>query len=312
MTTKSSHSLLFPILLLLVSMTSIQSGAALARTLFPEFGVLGVSVLRLVLAAIVLMIVMRPWRQGWPKGSKGRALIVYGVSLGGMNMLFYQALAHIPLGIAVALEFTGPLAVAILGSRRLLDLLWVVLIILGLWLLLPLNNFGKEFSVAGVLYGLGAGACWAFYIIWGRKAGARHGSSAVPLGTFVAGIMGLTIGMTQLGTQLFIPHLLPLAFAVAILSTALPYSLEMIALRRLPSRLFGTLMSLEPAVATLSGLLFLHQHLSWIQYLAILLIMVAAGGAAKTARSSSGGGSTQHSQDKSDEEAIEEVYQHPT
>ncbi|MGJ8514362.1 Threonine/homoserine exporter RhtA [Carnimonas sp. R-84865] len=277
------RSILAPVLLLLVAMTSVQSGASLAKTLFPDLGALGVSVLRLCFAAIMLVIVMRPWRGGWPEGSKGRALIMYGVALGGMNMLFYQALETIPLGVAVALEFTGPLTVALLGSRRVLDLVWIALAVFGLYLLLPVGDIGGDMDPLGIAYALGAGACWGFYIIWGRKAGARHGRHTVALGTVVAGLVALPIGVVNMGADLIVPHLWPLAAVVALLSTALPYSLEMIALRRMPARLFSMLMSLEPAVGALSGLVFLHEQLSLTQYLAIAAIIVAAGGAAKTA-----------------------------
>lgn len=281
-----SRSIFASVGLLLIAMISVQSGASLATSLFPEMGALALSVLRLCMAAIMLILVMRPWRAGWPEGSKGRALLMYGVALGGMNILFYQALDRIPLGVAVALEFTGPLAVALMGSRRLLDLVWIVLALFGLYLLLPIADIGTGMDPIGMAYAVGAGACWGFYIIWGRKAGARHGRHTVALGTVVAGLVGLPIGIINAGSNLLLFHLWPLAALVALLSTALPYSLEMIALRRLPSRLFSMLMSLEPAVGALSGLVFLHQQLSLVQYLAIASIIVAAGGAAKTSGTS--------------------------
>ncbi|ANF58580.1 threonine/homoserine exporter RhtA [Halotalea alkalilenta] len=280
----ASRSIWFPVVLLLVAMVSIQTGAALAKTLFPALGAVGVSALRLGLAALLLCVIMRPWRGGWPGLHSCRSLLVYGLALGGMNMLFYQALERVPLGIAVALEFTGPLAVALCSSRRVLDVVWVALVALGLWLLLPVGATQAPIDPLGAAFALAAGGCWALYIIYGRKAGTDHGSRTVALGTVVAALMAMPIGVAQLGSELFVPALLPVALAVAVLSTALPYSLEMVALRRMPSRTFSMLMSLEPAVAAMSGLIFLSERLTPLQWLAVLSIIVAAAGAAQTSR----------------------------
>lgn len=272
-----------PIALLLVAMVSIQSGAALAKHLFPAVGASGATALRLALATLMLVAVFRPWRMRverhqWP------ALLAYGVSLGLMNLMFYKALETVPLGIAIALEFTGPLAVALFGSRHLRDVVWVALAVLGLVLLVPKQGT-QALDPVGVAYALGAGACWALYIVFGQKAGSDHGPQTVALGSCIAAAVAVPFGVVHAGTALLSPALLPIAFGVALLSTALPYSLEMVALTKLPTRTFGMLMSLEPAIGALCGLLFLHERLSVLQWLAIAAIIVASGGAAMTSRS---------------------------
>lgn len=271
-----------PIAWLLVAMVSIQSGASLAKHLFPAVGAAGATALRLSLATLLLAAVFRPWRMRvqrhqWP------ALLAYGVSLGLMNLMFYKALETVPLGIAIALEFTGPLAVALFGSRHLRDVGWVVLAVVGLILLIP-DGGTQGLDPVGAAYALGAGACWALYIVFGHKAGSDHGPQTVALGTCIAAMVTVPFGVVHAGTALLSPALLPIAFAVALLSTALPYSLEMVALTKLPTRTFGMLMSLEPAIGALCGLLFLQEHLSALQWLAIAAIIVASGGAAMTSR----------------------------
>ncbi len=279
----SSQPLLLPISVLLVAMVSIQSGASLAKSLFPLVGAEGTTALRLGLAALILTLLMRPWQARLTLRS-GRALLAYGLALGSMNLLFYLSLARIPLGIAVALEFTGPLALALFASRRLLDFLWIGLAVAGLWLLLPDRSAQAPLDPIGMLLALGAGVCWALYILFGQQAGALHGAHTVSLGTLVAALLVLPIGLWSNGSALFQLQLLPLALGVAVLSSALPYSLEMIALTRLPARTFSILMSLEPAIAALSGLLFLSERLSWNQWLAIGAIICASAGAAATSR----------------------------
>lgn len=274
-------ALLAPIGLLLVAMISIQSGASLAKSLFPLVGAEGTTALRLVLGAIILSLVMQPWRTR-PNLAAYRPLLAYGLALGGMNLLFYMSLQSIPLGVAVALEFTGPLGLALLSSRRLLDFAWIALAAFGLWLLLPSDLAQTQLDPLGMALALGAGLCWALYIVFGQKAGAAHGRQTVALGTWVAALLVLPIGLWQAGGSLFSVDLLPIALGVAVLSSALPYSLEMVALTRLPARTFSILMSLEPAIAALSGLLFLSEQLSWNQWLAIGAIILASAGAAAT------------------------------
>ena len=276
-------ALLVPITLLVVAMVSIQSGASLAKNLFPLVGAEGTTTLRLVLGAIILSLVMQPWRARLSLHNC-RALVAYGLALGGMNLLFYMSLQRIPLGIAVALEFTGPLALALFASRRLLDFVWVVLAVVGLWMLLPTGATQHAVDPIGAALALSAGVFWALYIVFGQKAGAEHGRQTVVLGTWVAALLVLPIGVWHAGSDLLSLDLLPIALGVAVLSSALPYSLEMIALTRLPARTFSILMSLEPAVAALCGLAFLGERLLWGQWLAVAAIIVASAGAAATIR----------------------------
>ena len=276
-------AVLIPIALLLVAMVSIQSGASLAKSLFPLIGAEGTTALRLGLAAVILCVLMRPW-QAQLSLKSCRSLLAYGLALGSMNLLFYMSLQSIPLGIAVALEFTGPLGLALLSSRRLLDFVWVALAVFGLWLLLPSPQADVQLDPQGMALALGAGLCWALYIIFGQKAGAEHGRQTVALGTLVAALLVFPVGLWQAGSSMFALDLLPIALGVAVLSSALPYSLEMLALTRLPARTFSILMSMEPAIAALSGLLFLSERLAWNQWLAIGAIILASAGAAATFR----------------------------
>ncbi|MEC5320825.1 threonine/homoserine exporter RhtA [Brenneria populi subsp. brevivirga] len=275
-------SALFSVSLIIVSMASIQSGAALAKTLFPLIGAPGVTALRLSIGALILGIIFKPWRM--PLGGNRLPLLIYGITLGGMNFLFYLALRTVPLGIAVALEFVGPLAVAMLSSRRMIDFLWIILAILGLWLLLPLGHNIGNVDAAGALCALGAGACWALYILFGKKAGANHGAGTVAIGSLIAGVIFCPIGVIYSDATLFSLTILPVGMAVAILSTALPYSLEMIALTRLPARTFSTLMSMEPVIAAVSGMLFLSERLSFTQWIALIFIITASVGATLTVK----------------------------
>ncbi len=276
------HRSVAPVAVLLVAMVSIQCGAALAKGLFAAVGPAGTTALRLAFAAAMLWIAQRPWRLRI--GARERRMIVYyGLAMGAMNFLFYSSLSLIPLGIAVALEFTGPLALAIAGSRRAVDFLWVALAILGLAALLPLRSGAPPLAPAGVAYALGAGICWALYIAFGQRAGATHGAGATALGTAVAAAVVVPVGAAHAGLALLAPAVLPAACAVALLSSALPYSLEMFALTRLPVRTFGVLMSLEPALGALSGMVFLGERLGATQWAAVGCIMLASAGSAATA-----------------------------
>ena len=287
--TKLSHSLsstLLPVGLLLIAMASIQSGASLAKSMFPIVGAQGTTTLRLVFASIIMLLLLRPWRAKLTARSL-RTVIVYGMALGGMNFLFYMSLRTVPLGIAVALEFTGPLAVAIYASRRAVDFLWIALAIIGLLLLIPVGEASQGIDLTGAAYALGAGICWALYILFGQKAGADNGVQTAALGVMIAALFVAPIGIVHAGSALLTPALIPIAIGVAILSTALPYTLEMVALTRLPARTFGTLMSIEPAFGALSGLFFLQEYLSLAQWLAIACIILASVGATLTMRSQS-------------------------
>ncbi|WP_336292102.1 threonine/homoserine exporter RhtA [Cronobacter dublinensis] len=272
-----------PVVVLIIAMTSIQSGASLAKSLFPLVGAPGVTALRLALGTLILAVVFKPWRLRFTR-SQRMPLLVYGLALGAMNYLFYLSIRTVPLGIAVALEFTGPLAVALFGSRRPVDFLWVILAVLGLWFLLPLGQDVTHVDPFGAVCALGAGVCWAVYIIAGQKAGAEHGPATVALGSFIAAIVFVPIGAIAAGDALWHWSVLPLGLGIAVLSTALPYSLEMTALTRLPTRTFGTLMSMEPALAAFSGMLFLGETLTLVQWLALLSIIIASIGSTLTLR----------------------------
>lgn len=262
----------------LLAMVTIQSGASVAKQLFPLIGPAGTTALRVGFSALMLWLVFRPWRH-LPHGRNWRAVIVYGICLGGMNLLFYLAIARIPLGIGVALEFTGPLAVALFSSRRRLDILWVALALGGILLLLPDMRGVDALDPIGVLLALGAGACWAGYILFGQRAGnLASGGITVALGMTVAACFLVPIGVASAGSALFSWQVIPLAIAVAALSSALPYSLEMVALKNLPAQSFSVLMSLEPAIAALAGFLLLSELLSLSQWLAILLVIGASLG----------------------------------
>ena len=268
------------IVALLVAIFSIQSGVSLAKQLFPLIGPDGATALRLLFASIMLLTFWRPWRVKLDRRQTLR-IIAYGLALGGMNLTFYYAVVRLPLGLTVALEFTGPLTVAFFSSRKPLDFLWATLAVIGILLILPLAPSEAPIDLVGVILALVAGACWGLYIVFGKKAGEGVQSGiATSYGMLAACILVFPVGALHAGASLFSQEVLPMALAVAFLSSALPYSLEMFALKRLPTPTFGILMSLEPAVAALSGLVFLGEHLSLSQWLAILCIMLASFGSA--------------------------------
>jgi inner membrane transporter RhtA len=275
---------LLAVLGLLVSMAAFQGAASIARGLFGAVGPQGAAALRVAFGAAVLAVVFRPWRAA-PSPAAWRPLIVYGVSLGAMNTLFYCAIASIPLGVAVALEFSGPLAVAAFSSRRPIDFLWIALAVGGLLLILRPDAGSAALAPLGVACALGAGVCWALYIVFGQKAGAEHGAQTTALGMLVAAVIVIPIGVAHAGAALLAPQVLLLGAAVGVLGTAFPYALEMFALTRLPARTFGTLMSLEPAVGALAGLVLMQQALAPTQWLAIAAVVTASVGAAVTIRS---------------------------
>jgi inner membrane transporter RhtA len=272
-----------PIAVLITAMFCFQIGAVMAKGLFPAVGAAGTTALRMALAALMLLAVWRPWRMRL-RSRELWVIVAYGLAMGCMNLFFYLSLRSIPLGIAVALEFAGPLALAMAASRRAVDFLWILMAAIGLLALLPLGLGSKPLDTGGVGCGLAAGVCWALYIYFGRKAGAAHGGQTTALGMVVGAIVIVPIGVAQAGAQLFSPAILPAALGVALLSSALPYSLEMLAMPRLPTRTVGVLMSLDPALGALSGLCFLGERLSLIQWAAIASIMVSSAGSAATSR----------------------------
>ena len=266
-----------------VAMISFQLGAAFAKQLIPVLGAPGTTALRLGLSALLLVVVQRPWRSV-PTRSAWKWILAYGASLGAMNAVFYVALGRIPLGIAVAIEFVGPLGVAVWASRRRIDYLWVALAALGLALLLPMQPGAAALDPLGVACALLAGVGWALYIIFGQKAGRAHGATAATWGLMVAALFTVPLGVVDAGVRLIDPDILPFGVGVAIFSSALPYTLEMIALRRLSTKVFGTLMSFEPAIAAVAGVVLLHERLTVMQWSAIAAIVVASIGAVKGER----------------------------
>ena len=278
-----TDSVAAPIAVLIAAMVCFQLGATIAKGLFPAVGASGTVALRLALSALILLAVWRPWRLRL-NARELRVIVIYGVALGWMNFFFYLSLRFIPLGVAVSLEFVGPLALAMAASRRAIDFLWILLAALGLLALLPLGLGSKQLDPVGVACGLAAGACWALYIYFGRKAGAAHGGQTTALGMLIGAVMIVPIGAASAGWQLLSPAILPAAIGVALLSSAIPYSLEMLAMPRLPTRTVGVLMSLDPALGALAGLWFLGESLTWIQWAAIASIMAASAGSAATGR----------------------------
>jgi len=265
-----------PVAALVAGMVSLQSGATFAKSLFPAVGAAGTSSLRVGFSALILIAVWRPWRRSLNLREAGW-IALYGAALGLMNLLFYLALARLPLGPAVAIEFAGPLAVALIASRRGTDFLWIGLAVLGLMLLLPIATT-DGLDPIGVALDLGAATAWALYILFGQRAGRVDGGQAVSLGMLTAALVIAPFGVAEAGSGLLAPGILIAGLAVAVMSSALPYSLEMVALRRLDRKSFGVLMSLEPAVAACAGLALLGERISLMQWLAIGLVIAASVG----------------------------------
>lgn len=261
-----------------VAIVSFQIGAAFAKQLIPVLGPPGTTALRIGLSALLLVAVQRPWRS-WPTRAAWTWILPYGLSLGAMNAIFYVALGRIPLGIAVAIEFTGPLGVAVMASRRRIDYLWVLLAVVGLGLLLPIRADAESLDPIGVACALVAGVGWALYIVFGQKAGRAQGPSASTWGLIVAAALVVPLGVFDAGPRIVAPSTLPFGIAVAIFSGALPYTLEMYALRGLSTRVFGTLMSFEPAIAAVAGTVLLHEVLTVTQIAAVACIVAASVGA---------------------------------
>lgn len=268
--------------LVLGGIASVQFGSAIAATLFKTIGPGGAVLLRLVSASVVLMLIWRPSLHGRTRQEYLLAA-AFGVVLAGMNLSFYMALHRIPLGIAVTLEFVGPLAVAVSGSRRIIDLLWIVLAAAGIVALARGSTHGLD--GLGVFFALLAGAFWAGYILLNARVGrAFKGGIGLALAMCVASLVALPAGIADGGTALLTPHSLLVGSAVGMLSSAIPYSLELEALRRIATSVFGVLMSLEPAMAAFAGWLVLGQSLSSRELVGIGLVVVASVGASRESR----------------------------
>ncbi|MFF8384935.1 EamA family transporter [Streptomyces kanasensis] len=268
-----------PVALVVAGALSVQFGAALAVLLMPRAGALGVVTLRLALAALVLLVVCRPRLRGHSRADWG-TVIAFGVAMGGMNLTFYQAIDRIPLGAAVTLEVLGPLALSVVASRRAVSFLWAGLALAGV-VLLSGGGFDRLDPV-GAGFALAAGALWAAYIVFSARTGRRFPQAdGLALAMVVGALVSLPLGLAEAGTALVVPSTLALGLAVALMSSVLPYTLELVALRRLPAPTFAVLMSLEPAVAALAGFLVLHQALSATDALAITLVVAASIGAVR-------------------------------
>ena len=277
----SKRPVLPPLPAVLVAILSVQGGAALAKGLFPVLGPGGTVGLRIGISALMLLAAFRP-RLHLLTAAQWRVVIPYGVVLGVMNLVFYHSLARIPLGLAVTVEFIGPLSVAVFGSRKLIDVLWVVLAGAGIALITPWTG-GSGVDPIGVALAFAAGVCWALYIVLGKRIShLLSGGAAVSIGMLIAAIA--VVPFIAVGGEFgrLTAGLFAAGVGVALLSSAVPYTLEMIALKALPARTFGILMSLEPAVAALVGLAFLHEVLSPMQWLAVALVIAASAGSTLT------------------------------
>ncbi|ESQ86639.1 membrane protein [Asticcacaulis sp. AC460] len=281
----SVHAKSWPIPAVLIAIVSVQIGASLAKHLFPLIGAEGTTALRQAFSAIVLIALFQPWKGGPKTRADWGLVLLYGGLLGVMNLVFYMAVQRLPLGIAVAIEFAGPLTVAILASRRWLDAVWVACAIAGLAILLPFHGGAGALDLLGVVFACIAGVCWGLYIILGQKVSDRvHGGKAVAIGMAFSTLFTVPIGIAHAGAQLFEPQILLWGLGLAILSGAIPYTLEMLALKHIPAKTFGLMMSLEPAVAALAALVLLHELLTGPQWLAIGLVIIASAGSSLTSK----------------------------
>ncbi len=267
-----------------LSILSVQIGATFAKRLFPFIGATGTTTLRQVLSALILLALFRPWRKPLPR-SAWPALLGLGVVLGIMNLLFYMALSRIPLGITVAVVFIGPLTVSTLNSRHWIDLLWVGMVAIGLLALSPIGGVSHALDMTGLALALSAGVCWGLYIILGRRAVAIGTTQTTAIAMTIAALVAFPVGASSALPALNQPAILINALAIAVLSSAIPYTCEMFALGRLPVRVFGILMSLEPVAAAIAGFIFLHEALSGRQLAAIAAIVIASLGTAMTMQS---------------------------
>jgi inner membrane transporter RhtA len=271
-----------PASLVLAATGSVQLGAAIAKGLFDSLGPTGTVFLRVGFAALLLLVLWRPPLRGYPRTGYLVATL-FGLVLAGMNLSIYLSFDRIPLGIAVTIEFIGPLGVAVAGSRRPLDLLWVALAATGILLLAPLGILGEvDLDPVGIAFAVLAGCLWAAYILLSARTGRIFpGGTGLVVALCVSTVVLLPVGVAGGGLALLDPKLLLAGFGVAVLSSAIPYSVEMEALRRLPARVFGVLMSLDPAVAALAGFIVLGERLEPRAIAAVLLVTVAAAGASR-------------------------------
>lgn len=270
---------LLPVAACVAATAAFQIGAAMAKGLFPEVGAQGAAAMRLVLGSAMLLAWLRPWRD-WPEKPAWIPLLGLGVASAGAILFFYLAIARLPLGMAIALQFLGPLSVAVLGSRRPVDVLWAALAAAGVWSLVGADLAADRLDPLGLAAALAAAACWAGYILFGRVAATAFGRSTPALAATIAAVLVLPVGVQHAGSAMLAPHLLPLAALVALVSVAIPFSLEIFALPRLPARTFAVLTSTEPAFGALFGFLVLHERTAAAQLLGVAAVIVAAAGSA--------------------------------
>ena len=278
----SSRRLVSPVWLVLIGILSVQFGAGIAKGLFDEIAPTTIVWLRLVTSAVVLVAIARPVLRGRSR-QDWQVVLAFGLCLGIMNWAIYQAFARIPLGVAVTLEFIGPLTLAVIGSRRLRDLLWVLLAGVGV-AVLGLEG-GSDVNLAGVLFALLAGAMWASYILLAGQTGQRWpGFDGLALASVVATVVLTPFAVAQGGADLLDARILLLGAAVGLLSSVVPYSCELVALRSIKASVFSILMSLEPAAAALAGIIVLDEFLTGEQWLALVFVVIASVGATRSSR----------------------------
>jgi inner membrane transporter RhtA len=271
-----------PIPAVLLAIVSVQCGAAIAKGLFPEIGAAATASLRIGLSAIILLLAFRP-QLSELNAKQWKYVILYGLSLGAMNMVFYFAIERIPIGLGVTLEFVGPLVLAIFSSKKAVDFIWVILAAVGIALIAPWTDKGLD--LIGVLLALLAGAFWAAYILLGgRISKLMKGGEAVAVGMLFATILILPFGFAGGGLNHLNPKLLALGAALALLSSAIPFTLEITALKQLPPRTFSILMSLEPAMASLAAFVFLQEYLTVVECAAVACVVIASAGSSLTAK----------------------------
>lgn len=278
MTEANKHSAGSPVLAglaLLCSQLSLNLGAAIAKQLFPSIGVEGVTAYRVGMSALVMLLIFRPWRT--PLTLKQVLNVaIYGSVIGLMNLLIYRAFSRIPMGIAVAIEVAGPLTVAVLSSHRPRDFVSVCLAAAGLYFLLPIHGQVDQLDPVGVAYAAGAAVCWALYIVYGKRVSSMSGGQSVAWGMLAASLFIVPIGVAHAGALLLTPSFMLVGLAIAVMSSALPYTLEMLSMRRLSSRTFSMFSSAAPALSALAGMVVLGEHLTLIQWLAIGAIVMAS------------------------------------
>lgn len=279
----SASDRMVPFLMVLGSILFLSIGTSLAKTfLFPLVGATGTTALRTGFSTIILLMLWRPWRAQITLGDL-RYIALYGVTLGVMNLCFYLSIQTIPFGLAVAIEFIGPLSVTLIYSRRPIDFIWIAFAVTGILLILPLGNNQSALDATGVLFALCAAFCWALYIIFGKKLSHLHSGHTVAIGLIFASMVTFPVGIIDAGNIMAHPYLVLMGLLIALFSSSVPMSLEMAALKRLPHKTFGILVSMEPAIVAIIAFFMLSEHLTFIQVIAIAFSITAGMGSAMTA-----------------------------